>query len=371
MSRYSAGILFVALLFLPEAAWACQIQAVFSSDFTQQEKDCALAAISEWQCAIQNNFTFANLQFDIGTDTPGLAGTQMNWVGDGPAPSPWWPGVSMEIQLSANYISQISFDATGPVPSNMYDGLSIFRHELCHALGFDEWYDAFNLHLGTDAAGARTYHAFAGFSVGITPQGQGTHMDDSNYPDDLMVAGLPPGVRRPISAIDLAVLSDAYPYTTGTVYAFGDVNHDGVVNAADIDAIYRNFGGGSQYDLNDDGVVDQADVTFELQQIFHTSYGDADLNGNTDFVDFQALLTHWQASGPLVGWADGDFNGDGTVDFLDFQILLNYWNPGGWNFAPSQVPEPGTWVLLGLGGMAIIRRRALRARQKVAWASCP
>jgi hypothetical protein len=112
----------------------------------------------------------------------------------------------------------------------------------------------------------------------------------------------------------------------------------------------------AQYDVNGDGAVTQADVTYELNHYMHTSYGDANLDRATDFVDFQALLSHWQASGPSIGWAEADFNGDGTVDFLDFQLLLNYWNPGGWNFAPSQVPEPASLSLLLLGGLALLRR---------------
>jgi len=45
------------------------------------------------------------------------------------------------------------------------------------------------------------------------------------------------------------------------------------------------------------------------------------------------------------------------VNFLDFQKLLDYWNPGGWNFAPSQTPEPATLALLALGGLALLRRK--------------
>jgi hypothetical protein len=157
-------------------------------------------------------------------------------------------------------------------------------------------------------------------------------------------------------------------------YLPGDTNRDGVVNSLDIDAIYQHLTVAppgytnwprtlltwspalAQYDVNGDGSVSQADVTYELNTYFLTSYGDADLNKASDFQDFQTLLNHWQATGAGVGWADGDFNGDGVVDFLDFQNLLNYWNPGGWNFAPAQAPEPVSLALLGLGGLAILRR---------------
>jgi probable HAF family extracellular repeat protein len=141
----------------------------------------------------------------------------------------------------------------------------------------------------------------------------------------------------------------------------GDFTHQGVVNASDIDLLYANFTAktgtyNSLYDLTGDGVVDQADVTYLLQNVLNTNYGDANLDGKTDFVDFQTLLNHWQNSG--AGWAGGDFNGDGVVDFLDFQMILNYWNPAGWNFAPSQVPEPTCMTMILLGGVALLRRKA-------------
>ncbi len=148
----------------------------------------------------------------------------------------------------------------------------------------------------------------------------------------------------------------------------GDVNGDGLLNSLDFDAIYsvifnRHGGGVQPYpsylsaDVNGDGVVNQLDVTYELNHYFRTSYGDANLDHATDFGDFQSLLNHWQASGAAIGWAQADFNGDGVVDFLDFQILLNYWNPGGWNYAPSQTPEPASLSLILLGGLALLRRK--------------
>jgi hypothetical protein len=116
------------------------------------------------------------------------------------------------------------------------------------------------------------------------------------------------------------------------------------VNSLDIDAIYQNLTVAppnyigkwprplmpyqAQYDVNGDGVVNVDDVIYELAHAFHTTLGDADVDGNVDFLDFQILLNNWQAIGR--GWAGGDFNGDGVTDFLDFQVLLNYWNPAGY-----------------------------------------
>lgn len=182
-------------------------------------------------------------------------------------------------------------------------------------------------------------------------------------------------------AMEVSSLSGSANYalawqSTITTYPPGDTNHDGVVNSLDIDAIYHHLTVApstyqgtwpwplltwspalTPYDPAGLGSVSQADVTYELNNYFHTNYGDANLDGATGFVDFQALLNHWQQNG--AGWAGGDFNGDGVVDFLDFQILLNYWNPAGWNFAPSAsvTPEPATLSLLALGALAVLRRR--------------
>jgi hypothetical protein len=168
-------------------------------------------------------------------------------------------------------------------------------------------------------------------------------------------------------ALEVSSLSGSANYalawqSTLTTYPMGDFNHDGVVNAADIDQLYANFTAkkgtfNSFYDLNGDGVVNQADMDSLLKNVLHRNYGDANLDGAVGFVDFQALLNHWQQSG--AGWAGGDFNGDGVVDFLDFQTLLNNWDPAGQQALPegSMVPEPATLSLLALGALAVLRRR--------------
>ena len=53
--------------------------------------------------------------------------------------------------------------------------------------------------------------------------------------------------------------------------------------------------------------------------------GDANLDGEVNFLDYSILSTNWQV---MVGqlFVDADFNGDGAVDFLDFSILSTTWN---------------------------------------------
>jgi hypothetical protein len=133
----------------------------------------------------------------------------------------------------------------------------------------------------------------------------------------------------------------------------GDANGDGVLNSADIDALYKQYG---------TGAAGQAVVSAELKNMFNTGMGDANLDHCIDLLDFQTLLSNWQKSGPGLGWAQGDFNGDGTVNFSDFQLMLNDWNPVG--FTP--VPEPASLSLILLGGLALLRRKkwAVGSRQE-------
>jgi MYXO-CTERM domain-containing protein len=215
--------------------------------------------------------------------------------------------------------------------------------------------------------GTLNVNALGGFGVGTY-----TLID---YTGALSGAGLSLGTTPGLGfnyAIDTTTANEINLDVTG-MYPAGDTNHDGLVNSLDIDWIYQNLTvAPTSYigtwprplmpynkwcDVNGDGVVNQLDVTYELNHYFHTSYGDANLDRATDFGDFQTLLNHWQASGAAIGWAQADYNGDGVVDFLDFQILLNYWNPGGWNYAPSQTPEPASLTLILLGALGLVRRR--------------
>ena len=101
----------------------------------------------------------------------------------------------------------------------------------------------------------------------------------------------------------------------------GDFNQDGVVDADDIDLLFAAVDGGDNtFDLNADGRIDHDDVRILVEDILDTSFGDANLDGVVDALDFIVWNDH--KFGPDAGWASGDFNGDGVIDGIDFTI----WN---------------------------------------------
>jgi subtilisin-like proprotein convertase family protein len=155
-----------------------------------------------------------------------------------------------------------------------------------------------------------------------------------DYTGVLSGAGLTVGAGVPGGGFNYRLtIGGGQANLVASLSALGDVNQDGVINSSDIDAINGHFGSVvanlslARYDLNGDNVVSQADVTYELSNILHRTYGDANLDGLVDFIDFQTLLDHWQLHGAV--WAQADFTGDGVVDFSDFQKLLDNWNPAG------------------------------------------
>jgi len=133
----------------------------------------------------------------------------------------------------------------------------------------------------------------------------------------------------------------------------------GTYGGFDADATRDQTGIIYSIEVNANDVILKADTVYAL--------GDANLDGTVDFLDLSALAG---AFGTTEGgaWIEGDFTGDGAIDFLDLSALAgNFGNSaslaadleaaGLGEFTASLVPEPGSLALLGLGGLALLRRR--------------
>ena len=138
----------------------------------------------------------------------------------------------------------------------------------------------------------------------------------------------------------------------------GDFDSDGVLTAADIDALsaaIRLSTADPSFDLDGNGVLDEGDRSSWLS-LRGSLLGDANFSGNVEFLDFLALANGFGQ--PSTGWAQGDFNGSGSTEFLDFLQMANNFGMSAAE-AASPVPEPTGIFLLGIGlGTLLLGRRS-------------
>jgi hypothetical protein len=103
----------------------------------------------------------------------------------------------------------------------------------------------------------------------------------------------------------------------------GDLNHDGQLNDADIDALCQQVLRGqfdAAFDFNHDQLVNTLDQQLLVEQLLGTSAGDANLDGvfnSTDLILVFGAGSYEDSADDNSGWAGGDWNCDGDFDSGD------------------------------------------------------
>ncbi len=88
--------------------------------------------------------------------------------------------------------------------------------------------------------------------------------------------------------------------------------------------------------------------------------GDLDGDGFVGINDLNIVLGAWNLSVTAGDPLAGDPSGDGFVGIEDLNLVLGNWNAGSPPGEVGNIPEPAAAALLGLGGLAVLRRRQNR-----------
>ena len=139
----------------------------------------------------------------------------------------------------------------------------------------------------------------------------------------------------------------------------GDFDGDGVIGAADLDAMAGfQQAGDAAGDINGDGATNFDDRLVMIKSI-PTFVGDSNLDGEFNSSDFVAVFTAGKfEAGTAASWEEGDWNGDGQFTSGDFVAAFT---DGGFETGPvpqaSAVPEPSSIVLVLAGFLGLVARR--------------
>jgi hypothetical protein len=117
-------------------------------------------------------------------------------------------------------LSSTAFRATTGAASGKYDLLTTILHELGHLKGIISGNTAFDTHV-QNINGIPTF-INGGITAQLTPDG--SHLDSTLYPYDLMNTSLKPGVRKLPSTLDLAMIDAINSGVGGRVSGVGTLN---------------------------------------------------------------------------------------------------------------------------------------------------
>ena len=146
--------------------------------------------------------------------------------------------------------------------------------------------------------------------------------------------------------------------STGAAGPTGDFDGNGVLDAADIDALTAEVQAGTNtpsFDVTGDGTVDSADRNTWISELRNTWIGDSNLDGEFNSSDFVRVFTNGKfETGLAANWGEGDWNGDGVFTTGDFVAAFT---DGGFEIGPrpatASVPEPTMSVLAFFAGIAV------------------
>ncbi len=166
---------------------------------------------------------------------------------------------------------------------------------------------------------------------------------------------------------DSTLLVDNVSVRTKTAGLPGDFNLNGIYDTGDIDILTTQSASGNNlkpYDLNKDNLVNGDDVTVWAKDLADTWIGDANYDREFNSNDFVSVFVQGKYELDVAAvWSEGDWNGDGRFNSSDFVASFV---DGGYELGPppaavSAVPEPASWVLLLLAGLACLSGRCRRA----------